>query len=120
MRGTGTAGRTVGLFASPWVKGFKAIGYFGPLHVHIWLPYEFILDQQKAWTWSLRHVLELLAVHTENIGGNAVVGLEITVDPFHVRDGVKGLRLDAIGTSARLEDQFNKEGEWPKDNLAEP
>lgn len=90
------------------------------MSVHIWLPWEDVLDLNAAWDWSFRHLLNLLKEYGQRLGGNAVVGLEVTADPYHERDGVKGLRLDAIGTAAKLEPLFGaeEEREWPKEHIA--
>ena len=65
-------------------------------------------DRVEAWTRAERELLESLRDKARSLGANAVVGLEVTLDPFAQAEEkeVTGLRLHAVGTAAKLEPLF--------------
>ena len=81
---------------NPWVSGTRSDAYWGPFAVELIIPHaemEFGLDR-------------LLAMLRESVaakGMNALVGLEIHIDPF-VDNGA--CRLEAVGTGALLSPIF--------------
>jgi hypothetical protein len=82
----------VELYTSPWVSGTRAAAYFGPI---------------EGWTKAERELLESLRDKARGLGANAVVGPEVTLDPFgKSEEGATGLRLHAVGTAAKLEPLF--------------
>ena len=65
-------------------------------------------DRSAAWTKAERELLESLRDKARSLGANAVVGLEVTLDPFAKcpKTEASGLRLHAVGTAAKLEPLF--------------
>ena len=99
----------VELYTSPWVSGTRAAAYFGPISSELFLPDDSVEDRSAAWTRAERELLESLREKARTLGANAVVGLEVTLDPFAQScDNEKdtGLHLHAVGTAAKLEPLF--------------
>ena len=99
----------VELYTSPWVSGTRAAAYFGPISSELFLPDEEVTDRTAAWTKAERELLESLRDKARTLGANAVVGLEVTLDPFArapENEAITGLRLHAVGTAAKLEPLF--------------
>jgi hypothetical protein len=98
----------VELYTSPWVSGTRAAAYFGPISSELFLADDPEMDRGEAWSKAERELLESLRDKARRLGANAVVGLEVTLDPFaqHTESGHKGLRLYAVGTAAKLEPLF--------------
>ncbi len=97
----------VELYTSPWVSGTRAAAYFGPISSELFLEDQAVDDRAEAWTKAERELLESLRDKARGLGANAVVGLEVTLDPFSKSEaGVSGLRLHAVGTAAKLEPLF--------------
>jgi predicted component of type VI protein secretion system len=99
----------VELYTSPWVSGTRAAAYFGPISSELFLEDASVEDRSAAWTKAERELLESLRDKARGLGANAVVGLEVTLDPFaqstNSSEGT-GLRLHAVGTAAKLEPLF--------------
>jgi len=95
----------VDLYTSPWVSGTRAAAYFGPISSELFLPDEGVQDRSSAWTEAEHHLLDTLRQKARSLGANAVVGLEVTLDPFAraLESDHTGLRLHAVGTAARIE-----------------
>jgi uncharacterized protein YbjQ (UPF0145 family) len=93
------------LYTSPWVSCTRAAGYFGPIARQMFLEYGSGEDREEACYKALTELLEGIRTHAHDLGANAVVGLEITFDPFavHPKSGCSGLSLYAVGTAAKLE-----------------
>ncbi len=98
----------VELYTSPWVSGTRAAAYFGPISSELFLEDDSVEDRVEAWTRAERELLESLREKARSLGANAVVGLEVTLDPFAKAEekDVTGLRLHAVGTAAKLEPLF--------------
>lgn len=98
----------VELYTSPWVSGTRAAAYFGPISSELFLEDDRVEDRSEAWSKAERELLESLRDKARSLGANAVVGLEVTLDPFaRATDSeVTGLRLHAVGTAAKLEPLF--------------
>jgi uncharacterized protein YbjQ (UPF0145 family) len=104
----------VELYTSPWVSGTRAAAYFGPISSELFLEDDSVDDRVEAWTRAERELLESLREKARLLGANAVVGLEVTLDPFakaeekaeNEEKEVTGLRLHAVGTAAKLEPLF--------------
>jgi len=98
----------VELYTSPWVSGTRAAAYFGPISSELLLEDEAVEDRTEAWTKAERELLESLRDKARSLGANAVVGLEVTLDPFARLEDTEttGLRLHAVGTAAKLEPLF--------------
>ena len=98
----------VELYTSPWVSGTRAAAYFGPISSELFLQDDQVEDRSSAWTKAERELLESLRDKARLLGANAVVGLEVTLDPFArcPRSDATGLRLHAVGTAAKLEPLF--------------
>ncbi len=98
----------VELYTSPWVSGTRAAAYFGPISSELFLEDESFEDRSAAWSKAERELLESLRDKARSLGANAVVGLEVTLDPFacQAETEVSGLRLHAVGTAAKLEPLF--------------
>jgi hypothetical protein len=97
----------VELYTSPWVSGTRAAAYFGPISSELFLEDDFVDDRSVAWGKAEQELLASLRDKARALGANAVVGLEVTLDPFATSPaGLKGLKLHAVGTAARLEPLF--------------
>jgi uncharacterized protein YbjQ (UPF0145 family) len=98
----------VELYTSPWVSGTRAAAYFGPISSELFLEDSLVEDRSAAWSKAERELLEALRDKARALGANAVVGLEVTLDPFAqaADSGATGLRLHAVGTAAKLEPLF--------------
>ena len=103
-----TLDQDVELYTSPWVSGTRAAAYFGPISSELFLEDESVEDRGEAWSKAERELLEALRDKARSLGANAVVGLEVTLDPFarHPETEATGLRLHAVGTAAKLEPLF--------------
>jgi uncharacterized protein YbjQ (UPF0145 family) len=100
-------GEDVELYTSPWVSGTRAAAYFGPISTELFLEDKAVDDRSEAWSKAERELLESLRDKARGLGANAVVGLEVTLDPFAISEnGTTGLRLHAVGTAAKLEPLF--------------
>ncbi len=92
------------LYQAPWVTGTRAKTHFGPISAEI-----FVDDKEparrSAWMKGLLELLERLRNKARVLCANAVVNLEITLDPFaYSNDGARpGVRLSAQGTAVILE-----------------
>jgi uncharacterized protein YbjQ (UPF0145 family) len=100
--------KDVELYTSPWVSGTRAAAYFGPISSELFLEDAHVEDRSAAWSKAERELLEALRDKARALGANAVVGLEVTLDPFAQapETGSTGLRLHAVGTAAKLEPLF--------------
>jgi hypothetical protein len=98
----------VELYTSPWVSGTRAAAYFGPISSELFLEDDSVEDRVEAWTKAERELLESLRDKARSLGANAVVGLEVTLDPFAKAPDTEatGLKLHAVGTAAKLEPLF--------------
>lgn len=93
----------VEIYYSPWVPGTRAVGYFGPIAVSLFLPYP--VDDTEGGIDQLLQLLKEKAVGLDK-DANYVVGVDVSVDPFQRKDGKEGLLLWADGTVAKLEPLF--------------
>ena len=98
----------VDLYTSPWVSGTRAAAYFGPISAELFLEDAAAGNRSEAWCKAEIELLESLRARARPLGANAVVGLEVTLDPFaHSKETAsKGLLLHAVGTAAKLEPLF--------------
>lgn len=97
----------VELYTSPWVSGTRAAAYFGPVSVELYVPDSEVTDRMASWMKAEAELLASLRDRAWQLGANAVVGLEVLLDPFAShRELGPGLRLHAVGTAARLEPLF--------------
>lgn len=85
----------VQIFSSPWVSGTRAAAYFGPITVERLVPHGDVT--------ALDEVLQDLKDKAKKLGANAVVGREITLDPFDESGLVK---VTIVGTAANLAPLF--------------
>ncbi len=93
----------VELFWSPWVSGTRSVTYLGPISSELFLESGLDHDRSGAWSKAERELLESIRDRARAVGANAVVGIEVTVDPFARSDaGVKGIRCSAAGTAVRI------------------
>jgi hypothetical protein len=94
------------LYTSPWVDGARAVAYFGPISYEIFLPDDKVVNRSLAWFSAVENLLQNLHDKAKGIGANAVVRVEITLDPFgndSVYHEKTGLKLHVVGTAAKLE-----------------
>ena len=99
-------GEGVQLYDSPWVSGTRAVAYFGPILCELFVE-DGVDDRTEAWEKAEGQLLEALRDKAQALGANAVVGFEVTLDPFaKSKTGAAGLSLQAVGTAAKLEPLF--------------
>lgn len=79
----------VQIYTSPWVSGTRAVAYFGPVSV--------TAKHTSDWESTIQLALETIQDTTSSLGGNAIVGIEIAIDPF-----AEPPTLIIIGTAAEL------------------
>jgi uncharacterized protein YbjQ (UPF0145 family) len=103
--GTEATDPEVELYAGAWVPGTRAEAYFGPISSEIFLRDAEVMDRVGEWTEAQLDLLELLRERARLKHANAVIGVEMNLDPFArcPRSGAIGLHLYAMGTAARLE-----------------
>ena len=89
------------IYTSPWVSGTRAAAYFGPVtHEITQTRPKNMKQREKVMVGSFVLSLSGLRVRVLDLGGNAIVGLELQVDPFVYGDIIHWV---ATGTAARLE-----------------
>jgi uncharacterized protein YbjQ (UPF0145 family) len=84
----------VEIYPTPWVAGTKASRYLGPIHATVMVRCEV----PQCWQAGFRRVITKLQEQSWEMGGNAVVAVEVTLDPF----ARQGVRLVACGTATEL------------------
>jgi len=89
----------VELFPLPWVAGTRSVAYFGVVTTERAIARS-LLARQAVLEAEEDALLDALGQCSAELGGNAVVGVEVEADPFG-EDG--RLRLRAFGTAAKLE-----------------
>ena len=98
----------VALFTSPWVSGLSAKAYFGPISVELWIDDGVESEREALWVSAEARLLENLREKAFKLGANAVVGVDITLNPFavHKTTNTPCLYLHVVGTAAKLEKAF--------------
>ena len=94
----------VGLHQSPWVAGTRATAQRGRVWAEIFVD-DREPDRRRAWDKAHRELLESVRDRARARGANAVVGLELCIDPFACGpdgDGC-GVRFTAEGAAVVLE-----------------
>jgi len=88
------------LHVAPWVAGTRADAYYGTVVVEFFLPDPYLeMEMEKA----AIELLEGLQLKAYTLGANAIVALEVTLDPFALdKTDRPGLRLHAMGTACKL------------------
>ena len=94
----------IGLYARAWVPGTRVEAYFGPVQSELFLEDRDAPDRASAWAEAQLEVLEVLRERARIKQANAVIGVELVLDPFArcPRSGASGLYLCAVGTAAML------------------
>jgi uncharacterized protein YbjQ (UPF0145 family) len=91
------------LHVSPWVSGARSAVYFGTITSDLFLEGN-LVDDCTALTTAEHELLEALGDKARALGANAVLALEMSLDPFARSDaGASGTTLHAVGTAVRLE-----------------
>jgi uncharacterized protein YbjQ (UPF0145 family) len=96
----------VDLYESPWVSGMRAASYYPATMAEIFLLDSEVIDREAEWTEAEINLLDLMRSKAESLGCNAVVGMDIMMDPFAETEAGCGLRLRAVGTPVVLESLF--------------
>ena len=82
---------------TPWVSGTRANAYYGPVSV------ESNFMGMNTLEVEINKALTKLRAETSNLGGNWVVGFEMSIDPFNST----GIVLRLVGTAAHLVPLFD-------------
>lgn len=90
------------LSINPWVGGTRAKGYWGPIKIER-------MVSGPSWEEAIDAILEDAADEARVRCCNAVVGMEITCDPYRPNGG--HIRFE--GTAADLEPLFAGVSVWP-------
>ena len=97
-----SAVKEVELYTSPWVSGARAAVYFGTVAAEVFLLREEVA-KSAALNKAAHELFEALRDKARALGANAVVGLEVTLDPFaRSATGVSGIWLRAVGSAVNL------------------
>lgn len=92
------------IYTSPWVQGTRAAAYFGFVEYELSRARPQNAERrQEIMLKSFIDILTGLRAKVLDLGGNAIVGLEIDADPFVLGDIIHWL---ARGTAAKLEPLF--------------
>jgi uncharacterized protein YbjQ (UPF0145 family) len=79
------------------------VKYFGAVSEDLFLCDRTSKKRRGGCAKAANSLLEQISRAAEQLGGNAVIGLEIHLNPFAEMFGAKGLHLHASGTAAYLE-----------------
>lgn len=79
----------IGLHVAPWIAGTHSVAYFGPVVAYV---------EDSDYESGMMRMFDVLEQETERRGGNNVVGMDISIDPFAVPP-----RFTAQGTASLLE-----------------
>lgn len=94
----------VSLWTTPWVSGTRAAAYFGPVNVEVFSASpKSSKNNTRRLNGAMSKLLRNLQDKAYKLEANAVVGIEVTIDPFAEEKGKDGVRFNVIGTAARLE-----------------
>jgi hypothetical protein len=95
----------IDLFVGASVPGTQVHAYFGPVEVEMFLRDRDVFDRDFQWGEAQLSLLERLSDLAREKEANAVIGLEVSLDPFACcrSTGERGLQLLARGTPAKLE-----------------
>lgn len=89
---------TIEIYTAPWVQG-RYTHYMGPIST---MAFIHGTDQQD-WSDGEIKTLEALAKIARSMQANAILGIEIVMDPFAMEHGKRGLRISMAGTAARVD-----------------
>ncbi len=93
----------VEIYLTPWVSGTRSVVQFGPIRSELFLD-DGLVDDPMGLGKAEDELLESLRDRARKMGGNAVVGLAITLDPFgESSTGESGMWLRGVGTAVRLD-----------------
>lgn len=97
----------VRLFQESWVPNARAEAYFGPIKANVFVVDRRQGDRVMAWELAEERLEAKMRAAARACGAgdaNAVVGVEVTWDPWHRPEGSarSGLMLVATGTAAKL------------------
>ena len=93
----------VEIYLTPWVSGTRSVVQFGPIRSELFLDNSLVEDPMGLGK-AEDELLESLRDRARKMGGNAVVGLAITLDPFgRSSTGESGMWLRGVGTAVRLD-----------------
>ncbi len=95
--------KDVDIYESPWVQGTRASAYFGPITGQGFIGYR---KGKPLTIHSITSFEEIMRAKAGALGANAIVGFELTFDPYATRRGRDGLLWTATGTAALLEPLF--------------
>ncbi len=79
----------------PWMAGMRLTALYGTICIKTKV-------QGKSWEEGIDGALEAAAAEVRELGGNALVGMEMHCDPYHSDGG----HIRVIGSSARFEPLF--------------
>lgn len=101
------------LYTSNWVTGTRAAAYFGPISTTLFVgdaprwgrPDFRAVGRRVQRGRAILKLLDRLRAKASTRGANAVVAVEVTLDPFARSPETQGpgMRLHVVGTAARLE-----------------
>jgi hypothetical protein len=103
----------VWFYLSPWPGGVRASLYLGPISADVFVP-DGAPDRAQRWEAATEEALAMLVERARALGANAVVSLQVELDPFASAShgGARGLRIRVAGTAAQLEPS------WPAQRVA--
>lgn len=91
----------VAFHAAPWVPGTVAT-YFGAVGFFVFTPGHPVEAYEKAED----QLLDVMAAKIRDLGGNAATSFELKVELDAEHGGQLGLRLEGVGTAARLDPRW--------------
>jgi uncharacterized protein YbjQ (UPF0145 family) len=94
--------KEVEIYTSPWVSGTRAAVFFGTVTAEVFLVRD-VAAKSAGLNKAAQELFEALRDKARALGANAVVGLEVTLDPFARSEaGVGGIWLRAVGSAVNL------------------
>jgi uncharacterized protein YbjQ (UPF0145 family) len=94
--------KEVEIYTSPWVSGARTAVYFGTVAAEVFLVRD-LVAKSAALNKAAQELFDSLRDEARRLGANAVVGLEVTLDPFaRSETGESGVWLRAVGSAVSL------------------
>lgn len=95
--------RRVKLYAGTWVAGERALHQLGLVESRAFVDDAPIESRVRRLETAAQRLLDALRARARTLGANAVLTVEVRIDPFALRFGSSGTELHASGSAVELE-----------------